>query len=47
MLGRDVPDKVLINVVTFCSDRLSNMLPGAIKASDWLKFLMIFLSDTT
>jgi hypothetical protein len=22
-------------------------LPGAIKASDWLKFLMIFFSDTT
>jgi hypothetical protein len=28
-------------------EKKSTWLPGAIKTSDWLIFLMIFLSDTT
>jgi hypothetical protein len=37
---------VYIILVTFVTIGYSTWLPGAIKASDWLKFLMIF-SDTT
>jgi hypothetical protein len=33
--------------VTFVTIGYPTWLPGAIKASDWLKFLMIFFSDTT
>jgi len=35
------------SVVTFVTIGYQTLLPGAIKASDWLKFLMIFFSDTT
>jgi hypothetical protein len=35
------------SVVTFVTIGYPTWLPGAIKASDWLKFLMIFFSDTT
>jgi hypothetical protein len=38
---------VLPSVGTFVAIGYPTWLPGAIKASDWLKFLMIFFYDTT
>jgi hypothetical protein len=38
---------VLPSVVTFVAVGYPTWLPGAIQASDWLTFLMIFFSDTT
>ena len=39
--------RLKLYIFTFITIGYQHWLPGAIKASDWLKFLMIFFSDTT